>query len=105
MKHNAFDEVGNEADGISQAIPAAPRRSPVRVDVPPIIPNEHKSSKKESYTLQDAERHAEMIRRAWAKAGHKVDPLVSYRRVNGKLQYFVTMPDMVNGLPLREFSK
>lgn len=105
MQHNAFDEVGNEASGTSKVVQPVVRRSPVRTDVPPVIPNNNKASKKESYSMKDAERHADMIRRAWAKVGHEVDPVVTYRKVNGKLQYYVALPDMVNGLPIREFSK
>lgn len=46
-----------------------------------------------------AERHAAMIKEAWAKAGHVVEPVLSLEIQRGEMAWSVRMPSLINGLP------
>lgn len=70
------------------------------VRVPPLVPVDTKDVK-ERYTLEDASRHARMIRDAWAKAGHEVEVRVEKFTAGNRPAYRVITPGLVNGLPIK----
>ena len=80
----------------------AKRRREVRV--PPFV-SEPLAKAKDTYKLEDAERHASMIRAAWKRAGWEVDVYVEARSTGNGMSYRVVAPDMVNGLPVAAYNQ
>lgn len=89
----------NEMSKKKKALP------PRVVRVPPFVVLEKNPAKDKHYTQQDAQRHADMIRRVWQKAGHNVFPEIDFCYRGGKKCWFVRMPDLINGLPATVFTK
>jgi hypothetical protein len=72
------------------------------VRVPPLCLDKVEATAR-AYQEADAWRHAEIIRDAWAKAGHVVEPTVESEYRGGILCWTVKLP-LINGLPLNVFN-
>lgn len=88
-------------------VPHEPKAKVVRrreVKVPPFV-SEPLAKATDTYRVEDAERHASMIRAAWKRAGWEVDVYVEARNTGSGMSYRVVMPEMVNGLPLAAYNR
>jgi hypothetical protein len=54
---------------------------------------------------KDAEKLAETIRLAWRRVGYEVYPEIAYQVRGGRKNYYVRLPDLINGLPAEVVAK